>query len=417
MASIPSVNRIIRALLEQLNVERVINADALANSLNETTREFISRIINKALSSKERFFKITEIGDVLKALPAAWATAVGTRMEKLASWASEQSAMIFTREVPRSWMAAKIREQQASSGTKETPLDKIHEMPKDEYERLVRRYVLPVRNKSDIEQTVYRPAIIVKNDGSREVFAWQDRILDLSKKVDPTRVAAKIVDAHAEGASVQELSKMLVDETAGIGASARRIARTESMRQMNDETMKRYDELGDMCAGVMYLATLDERVRPEHAILHGRIWWKNGRKPDIKEMPVPPIAANCRCNSTSVLTAPVEALNDPTYLAELRAATANSGPDITTQENWWRQTDEARKRLSVGSKRYDVVKSLLNREPQWSDFVNPDGGFLKIPQLQSETPEQRDRRRMAIQMTIADQGNAFRDVSKFGFAI
>jgi len=127
--------------------------------------------------------------------------------------------------------------------------------------------------------------------------------------------------------------------------------------------------------------------------------------------------SNCRCTTTSVLAPPQEALDDPAYLAELRALTANSGPDIVTQQQWWQQTDESRKRLAVGSKRYQAMKDKLNREPDWVDFVNVDGGFIKTENLLKESAEQRERRRMAIQMTIAEQGQAARDVSRLGFAI
>jgi SPP1 gp7 family putative phage head morphogenesis protein len=404
-------------LLEQLHVEKIVNADSLASSVDTVTNLYIDKMVRIATGGKERIFKIFEIGGLMAKLPSAWNEHIGPRMEKLAFWASSKAATIFTTEVPRSWMASMVRKKQADSGVKETPLSKIHEMPKDEYERLVQRYVMPLRKSADIKQTVYRPAVIVKEDGSRETFEWQDRIKSLSKKVDPAVVAEKVVKAHEEGASVQQLSKMLAGETKGIGHSAKRIARTESMRQMNDEAFNRYRDLGDMWIGVQYLATLDERVRPEHAILHGRIWWRNGRKPDISEMPIPPIFANCRCTHTGVLSPPQEALDDPEYLAELRSLTASSGPDIVTQQQWWQQTDEGRKRLAVGSKRYQAMKDHLGREPDWVDFVNVDGGFMKTPALLSETPEQRERRRMAIQMTIADQGNAARDVSRLGFAI
>jgi SPP1 gp7 family putative phage head morphogenesis protein len=416
--SVASVNRVVRALLEQLNVERVINADALAASLDEVTSTFLDKLVRATV--RATFVDFTFVGrikSVLQGLPNAWADEVGKRMTKLAFWASERSAVIFTTAVPRSWMATQIEDAQRRSGVKETPLERIHEMPKDEYERLVRRYILPPRTKAEIERTVYRPAIFIADDGKQETFEWDAKIRELSRVVDPERVTQKLIAATQEEKSVAQIAKILVEETKGIGHSARRIARTETMRQMNDEIVGRYADLGDMWIGVQYLATLDERVRPEHAINHGKIWWRDGKLPPLKDMPIPPIAPNCRCSTAPVLSPPQEALDDPTFLAELRASGGTSGPDIVTQQQWWKTADEARKRISVGSKRYDSMRSILGREPDWIDFIADNGRLLKIKELEAETSIERGNRRAAILTALTMQGQQVSQIGGMQFLL
>jgi len=416
MASPKTINERIAAALGQLHVEKIVQADALADSLDEVTISAIDKAVRIASSIRtDVVSKILSIGGVLKNLPNQYQKHLAPRLAKLNLWASQKAALIFTTEVPRTWMASKIKTEQAKSGKKETPPSKIHEMPKDEYESLVQRYVLKPRKKADIEKTMNRPVEIVKPDGQREVLTWEERIQNLSKLVDPEAVAKKVVIAQESGESAQKLAEMLVSETKGVGASAKRIARTETLRQLEDEQVQRYDELGDIYIGRQYIATLDERVRAEHAILHGRIWWKD-RQPYLTEFPSPPIAANCRCYSASVLAPPEDALNDPVYLAELRSLTAG-GPDVNSMSAWWNETDIERRRLSVGTKRYNTLADHLGRQPDWVDFINVDGGLMKLPALLKETEEQRQRRRMAINMTVGDQARLAADVKQLGFTI
>lgn len=416
------INQIIAARFAQFNGERVARADDLAdgkgNAIDRVLNSVIDRIIPMALSStKSNYDKLVDIANEFSSSFGRMVAKLRPLMEKLTVWAHQESALIFTTELPRSWLGAKVRQKQSQLGKPETPLEKIHEMSKAEYERLVNRYVLPPRPKADVEATMNRPVVTVTSTGEKVVMNWEERILDLSRKVNPQKVAAEIIDATAKGESVQDIAKRLLDATKGIGASAKRIARTESMRQMSDAAFKSYEQLGDIWIGVQYVATMDEVVRPEHAALNGLIWWRDGT-PNLSEMPIPPISYNCRCGHKAVLSPPKEALNDPQWLSQIQAAGEQAHPDPATMDEWWAATDEGRRRMSVGSRRYETVKKLLgNRETTWSDFIHPDGRIITISELKAESYIDREKRRFALAAEIQAAGRSRRQVTAMGFVL
>lgn len=417
------IQEIIAARFAQLNGERVARADDLAdgkgNPIDQVLIAAIDRIVPLLMNeSKAAYDKVIAIAAELSAVFARMVTKLRPLMEKLCAWSYQESALIFTRELPRSWLAAKVREKQRAMAEPETPLDKIHEMSKEQYEKLVKRYVFPPRSKADIAATMNRDVITVTSKGEQVVMNWEERILDLSRKVDPVKVAKEITESMELGESAHDLSKRLLAETKGIGASAKRIARTESMRQMGDSAEKSYEALGDIYVGMQFVATMDEVVRPEHAIFNGKIWYRDGRQPDISTMPRPPIAANCRCGTVSVLSTPKEALNDPNWLAQIQKAGEQAHPDAATMDEWWATTDEGRQKLSVGARRFEAVQKLVgNRATTWADFVQPNGRIMTIKELQAESDVDREKRRFAISAALQEQGRLRRQVTAMGFVV
>ena len=141
-------------------------------------------------------------------------------------------------------------------------------------------------------------------------------------------------------------------------------------------------------------------------------------------MPRPPFEAdgspawNCRCHLSPIL-APVQSiLDDPTKRAVFTNAHQKLIPDPSTYDEWFNRADVKHRRLAVGARRYETVRSQLRQgEPiAWDLFVDPkDGSLLSIDYLEQEGFWDRAERRAKVQNLINSRRAAIRHVSTFGF--
>lgn len=105
------------------------------------------------------------------------------------------------------------------------------------------------------------------------------------------------------------------------------------------------------------------------------------------------IIHNCRCTLVPVLKTPDEAVAQ-------RFANASSGriPDPVAYDDWFRQADERRRRIAVGSRRYDLVKAQkpAGVSPEWSDFIGSDGKLIPTKTLKAGPSAERKGEVMAM---------------------
>ena len=122
-----------------------------------------------------------------------------------------------------------------------------------------------------------------------------------------TAIEVALTDGLARGETVDELVRRIRSAVSAQAWQARRIARTEARRALEQDHLDRtLTALGDMVQGIMIQAVMDDRTRPEHAARHGTIYYRqpDGTYRDLAGRPAPdlPDAPNCRCTYTPVLS-------------------------------------------------------------------------------------------------------------------
>lgn len=210
----------------------------------------------------------------------------------------------------------------------------------------------------------------------RIVYAtgWKARLTGLTKLATPQLLASTIAQQVAAGRGVNHIARELLPQLSGVKSAARRVARTEYLRVAQSAQFNAYENLGTAVIGYQVHGIMDDRIRPEHRIRNGTVYYKTptGQQKSMKECPHPPMEANgtlafnCRC-----FLAPV--FSDEPY--------GTSGVDIhktpqfdpATVSAWYDTADEGTRRAAVGSGRYNMVAELVGREPVWTDFLI-DGG-------------------------------------------
>jgi len=184
-----------------------------------------------------------------------------------------------------------------------------------------------------------------------------------------------------------------------------------------------WQPLGDLMVGVQLLAVLDERTRPEHATRNGTIFYKSptGNQRPISDLPNLPDAPNCRCWTSPVLEPPEELKSNK----QLREALGNSQPagipDPTTYDQWFSKADPGRRKIVVGVGRYASLQKRLrsegvDRDLEWSDFIDSEGRLLSTNYLLNESPLEREARKKIVATSIELRREMIRQVSAVGFS-
>lgn len=253
---------------------------------------------------------------------------------------------------------------------------------------------------------------------------WEDRLRAGTKLAAPDRLASVLASSLAAGKNSREVAQDLAPHVQGVQATARRIARTESMRVAQDSQMRCHDQLGDLVVGYQVHATLDQHTRPWHAARSGRVYYLHPRpgQPGPDQQPNPPeeprdprerpakapqIAYNCRCYLSPVLREPGSL---PTSF------TPATTPDPLVYHDWFLAADEKRRRLAVGARRYSAVQAVAGKNIQWADFLDPKtGDLLPLAALKAETPAQRIDRLAKVRAMLGARRVQAQQVSQQGF--
>lgn len=244
----------------------------------------------------------------------------------------------------------------------------------DEFRKLMDQVLLPPLTEKQVEE-------IVKSPNPHTGETYEQRLVGLSKKVQsPERVAGEIVTGMALGENVKDLRKRIDGHVGKLHGSSTRIARTEARRvaeKANVESMEQ--ALGDLLDGWQISEVLDERTRPHHAARHGTVYRKGG-DPPYEAKPELPDEPNCRGTLIPVLQTPAEVAANPYVAQTFKNNEGSRIPDPVAYEDWFRKAPERLKRKAVGSRRFDVV-SKQKPNPQWSDFIGPDGKLVPVVTL------------------------------------
>ena len=248
---------------------------------------------------------------------------------------------------------------------------------------------------------------------------WWDRLAAGTRLASPDVLASILASGIAQGHSQQEIARTLLPAVDGVRASARRVARTECLRVAGDTQLKMHDQLGDLVTGFQIHCTLDQFTRPAHAARSGTIYYKHPGPGQLglESMPRPPaeadgsIAWNCRCFTTAVLSDPGGIADDPVFLT----AEKKLVPDPLTYSTWWQTTDDRRRKVAVGVRRFHAVRDALGHEPRWEHFLGLDGALLPLDVLKAETPVARQERLAKVAALLAPRREGLRQTAMFGF--
>jgi SPP1 gp7 family putative phage head morphogenesis protein len=255
---------------------------------------------------------------------------------------------------------------------------------------------------------------------------WEQRLDSATRtSATPEKLAQIVGDGVAAGRTAQQIAKELLPVVDGVRSSARRIARTESLRVVHEVQFEQWQGLGEMIAGYQIHSVMDERVRSSHALRNGHIYYVNPKpgQSGLDECPHPPaeadgtVAQNCRCY-LSVVLHPADYIEEsPSLKAVFTNAASEVIPDPTDYRDWFSRVDEPRRRLAVGARRYAVVKERVGENPQWAAFIDPStGSLMPMRTLADETSAQRSERIGEVNEAVARRAEMLRTVLTYGTA-
>lgn len=276
-------------------------------------------------------------------------------------------------------------------------------------------FLFPPPSEEQVKRIVYAPMAGV---------TWEERLERATRTSATPRQLAEIVgEGVAQGKMASQIAKDLLPVVDGVRSTARRIARTESLRVFNSVNHEAHQGLGDMIRGYQIHATLDQNTRPEHAARNGTIYYvspKAGQK-GLDEMPHPPMEADgteawsCRCWTSPVLLPADYIEEDPALTAVFRNAQSEVAPDPVAYNEWFDGADEKRRRLAVGGRRYDAMKEEFGGQPPWSAFIDPNtGSLVPLATLERESTRARTKRIGQVSRAIDERAAALRRVLSFG---
>lgn len=263
---------------------------------------------------------------------------------------------------------------------------------------------------------------------------WHEKLTRATRLASPDALANLITSSYSQGKNREEIERDLLPAVNGVRSSARRIARTEGMRIAHAAQMESHEQLGDLVIGYMIHATLDERTRPWHRHRSGTVYYlepRQGQKGpeqmpnppeeprDARERPAgePQTAYNCRCYLSPVLRPP-SWIGDKNRMAVFTNAQDELVPDTAVYSQWFDRTDERRKRLAVGSRRYSTLEDQLGRPPRYEEFIDPrNGDLLPLQRLERETEKQRTARVAKVQAVMAKNEQAVNQLATYGFLL
>lgn len=118
------------------------------------------------------------------------------------------------------------------------------------------------------------------------------------------------------------------------------------VRSLGSEVTVDFSDLGEVDeirddVQMMFVTMLDERVRPEHAALHGTIWYAND-----PNAPTPPLGPGCRCKL--IPYAENEKAAEDTGLEIVPRETPEPGNEAL--EKFWQEAEQSEKSANPGAK-------------------------------------------------------------------
>lgn len=239
----------------------------------------------------------------------------------------------------------------------------------------VERPITPAQARRLIKQTLYpplEPREIARILGSSVTFAARLSSAIWSES-DKSRLRSSIISGMAQGKNIDEMVRANAPDFAAERWKLRRVIRTEAVRiAQQDARQREEDLLGDVTAGMVIQAVLDNRTRPEHRRRHGTVYHRqrDGTYRDARGnlAPVLPDAPNCRCYYVRIYRTDLDLPGIETPTGVL--------PDRDTYQSIWQQSSPAQRRRLVGAANYRAAQERLGREPTAADFLDPVSGEM-----------------------------------------
>ncbi|WP_347245369.1 phage minor head protein [Thermogutta sp.] len=407
--SVSRLSSLLSARFHQRQVKVVRDSIALGREIRQLVARLAKDAVHAALDSGLNLRALCDRLDVLVR------RAIAEIRDKLVAFGKQSftsAVLAFVKAMPKEALAALLRTERTQEAEEIAVVARyeLEGVPRSELEAAVQRLLFEPPSREQIENWL-RTSL----PGGK---SWEER---LQSWAEQTRGAflTQITQGLAAGETPDQIEQRLRPFADSLGYKSERIARTEACRVAERANLAMCDQLGDMVAGQQIFAVMDEWTRPHHAARHGRIYWRqpDGVYRDDQGNPLPelPDEPNCRCMTVPVLKPPDALMGNPDAMDAFRRETQVLIPDPGSYTDWWERASEKERMTAVGVKRYQTVRKLLKRDPEWIDFLAPDGSLLSISQLRSENAEQRRARRLQVEAMLAKQRMAYRQVAATGW--
>lgn len=414
---------------EHRQIEAVLKADHAAEAADLAVRHVWNQTRKLIHAGGSPFAVHSHAVALFQSLKPAVETAISDRLRGIADWGRRATRKNIGRTVPvRHLQAAVVFRRPLKEDFAHDWL-RFHDLlkpfrDKDDAEPVVSDSVpnlldilFPPPSQAIIHRVIY-------GDG------WVDHFRASTSLGNPVALANIIAGGFAAGKMPREIEKDLLPHVEGVRVTARRIARTEGMRVAGEAQMNAYRQLGDLVVGYAVRATLDSHTRPWHAARNGTIYYlkpRAGQKgpyqmphppmepddPSERPAKAPKIAFNCRCFVTPVLSSPEGVSSDEPVFQNIRGSLI---PDPISYSDWFSQADEKRRRLAVGTRRYNAVATSMHGDPDWAAFLDPvTGDLVPLARLESETWLERESRARKVREKLLALRSQLGELSTVGF--
>jgi SPP1 gp7 family putative phage head morphogenesis protein len=366
----------------------------------------VARMIYDRLLAMHKWSAAETKDILLDVVPPHWWRKVVPQLSRLKeATVNPQAGFGFPPIVPPAAVSAPAPDDPDDENKQPEPV--IPRMSDDEWQEIASQVLFPPPSEQTLRDIIYGPGV------GGEAPNWPARLGRWSKQyADPDKLANMIASEMSQGADLKSLAKTIKDEYQGASSAAARVARSEAHRVNLVTQQRSFNSLGDLQTGQMYQATLDMNVRPWHAIHHGQVFHEGEPLPDTLDEP------NCRCWLTPVLGEPEELDTDPELASDFANAADEEIPDPSAYDQWFSQASEQERRLAVGGNRYRAVSNMLNREPEWTDFLSGDDGNLaSVAKLQAESEAERAARKASVDTLIQTRAKAYKQIRNVGFLL
>lgn len=421
-----AVTRRLQSRLHQKAIAAVAREEAAGEACDRLAKDFGTRLIALLPVEEGRHFAYHRFIELARQFWPAVSHEIHDRLRSMQAWSHDTTVRLILECVPPHWFRHLVprlplphRPVTEAIGTTtaapagddddQTPINAPSpgpiqgRLPDEEWQQIVRDVLFPPKSAQAIASMIYAPAA----DGT----GWPERLAKWSRQfADPDKLAHTITVGLSQGEALPGLAKMIRHEYQVAGSTARRVARSEAHRVNLISQRDSFAGLGDLMTGQMYQAQLDFNTRPWHAIHHGQVFENGEPLPETLDEP------NCRCSTIPVLSEPESLATNEPLAAEFANAAEQEIPDPSAYSEWFSRASEPEKRLAVGGVKYRTVRDLVNREPEWTDFLDHESGqLLSLKQIKDESPAERHERKALVDRLIAKRAADYKSVRNVGF--